>query len=226
MLGPAIDGPDVGWWQGGRLVAAARSGAGAALVRAACARAEAAGALRFDATGVSAKLVRQRRHREPLKTKVAHLTRLRDGRPVNAPVDPCLAAKLARLAAEHTAVCARIRNLNNCLAWSSARWLVDHATAVDATVIYVENLATMEARGGSRSLNRRLFLLMRASRRSPVVAERRRSREWQHTLCAQVRDRSLHGDAAALFEGRSTSSITWLAGCVTIQRSAGSSKCS
>jgi putative N-acetyltransferase (TIGR04045 family) len=49
-LGPATDGPDVGWWQGGRLVAAVGSGAGAALVRAACARAEAAGALRFDAT--------------------------------------------------------------------------------------------------------------------------------------------------------------------------------
>jgi putative N-acetyltransferase (TIGR04045 family) len=49
-LGPATDGPDVGWWQGGRLVAAPQSGAGAALVRAACARAEAAGALRFDAT--------------------------------------------------------------------------------------------------------------------------------------------------------------------------------
>jgi putative N-acetyltransferase (TIGR04045 family) len=49
-LGPATDGPDVGWWQGGRLVAAAQSGAGAALVRAACARAEAAGGLRFDAT--------------------------------------------------------------------------------------------------------------------------------------------------------------------------------
>ena len=49
-LGPATDGPDVGWWQGGRLVAAAGSGVGAALVRAACARAESAGALRFDAT--------------------------------------------------------------------------------------------------------------------------------------------------------------------------------
>ncbi|GAA1631914.1 GNAT family N-acetyltransferase [Kribbella alba] len=47
-LGPATDGPDIGWWQGGRLVAG--EGSGAALVRAACARAEAAGALRFDAT--------------------------------------------------------------------------------------------------------------------------------------------------------------------------------
>ena len=53
-LGPVQDGPDLGWWQGGRLVVApdARGmhGVGAALVRAACARAEQAGALRFEAT--------------------------------------------------------------------------------------------------------------------------------------------------------------------------------
>jgi putative N-acetyltransferase (TIGR04045 family) len=51
-LGPVTD-PDVGWWFGGRLAvtAAGRAigGVGAALVRAACAHAEAAGALRFDA---------------------------------------------------------------------------------------------------------------------------------------------------------------------------------
>lgn len=52
-LGPATDGIDHGWWFGGRLVT--RSGAerrprvGAALVRAACAHAESAGALRFEA---------------------------------------------------------------------------------------------------------------------------------------------------------------------------------
>lgn len=53
-LGPVADGPDIGWWAGGRLVVAPRVrgplGIGAALVRAACARAEAEGALRFDAT--------------------------------------------------------------------------------------------------------------------------------------------------------------------------------
>jgi len=59
-LGPAeVEEPDIGWWRGGRLVTALRStgpragavmGVGAALVRAACARAESAGALRFDAT--------------------------------------------------------------------------------------------------------------------------------------------------------------------------------
>ena len=52
--GPAGGGPDIGWWVGGRLVVdpAVRgaAGVGPALVRAACAYAEAAGALRFDAT--------------------------------------------------------------------------------------------------------------------------------------------------------------------------------
>jgi putative N-acetyltransferase (TIGR04045 family) len=52
--GPATAGPDIGWWAGGRLVVdpAARGapGVGPALVRAACAYAENAGALRFDAT--------------------------------------------------------------------------------------------------------------------------------------------------------------------------------
>jgi putative N-acetyltransferase (TIGR04045 family) len=58
-LGPAGDEPDIGWWYGGRLVVhpAARrvtggtaEGIGAALVRAACAYSEQAGALRFEAT--------------------------------------------------------------------------------------------------------------------------------------------------------------------------------
>ncbi|MFD4509093.1 MSMEG_0567/sll0787 family protein [Streptomyces sp. NPDC058457] len=53
-LGPVTDGPDIGWWAGGRLVVASGArgpqGIGGALVRAACARAESEGALRFDAT--------------------------------------------------------------------------------------------------------------------------------------------------------------------------------
>lgn len=53
-LGPVDDGPDIGWWVGGRLAVAPAArrlgGVGAALVRAACARAEAEGALRFEAT--------------------------------------------------------------------------------------------------------------------------------------------------------------------------------
>lgn len=50
-LGPAGAGPDIGWWQGGRLVVTRGGhGVGPSLVRAACAYAEAAGALRFEAT--------------------------------------------------------------------------------------------------------------------------------------------------------------------------------
>ncbi|WP_214102970.1 MSMEG_0567/sll0787 family protein [Acrocarpospora catenulata] len=52
-LGPADDGPDIGWWRGGRLVVApgqrGAPGVGPALVRAACAYAEDAGVIRFEA---------------------------------------------------------------------------------------------------------------------------------------------------------------------------------
>lgn len=50
-LGPACS-PDLGWWTGSRLVttpAARTSGVGPALIRAACAHAESAGVLRFEA---------------------------------------------------------------------------------------------------------------------------------------------------------------------------------
>lgn len=53
-LHPALPGRDLGWWRGSRLAVASDArmlmGVGAALVRAACAAAEAEGALRFDAT--------------------------------------------------------------------------------------------------------------------------------------------------------------------------------
>ncbi|MCW2494544.1 MSMEG_0567/sll0787 family protein [Jatrophihabitans sp.] len=53
-IAPAVEGRDIGWWSGSRLAvsvaARTHAGIGGALVRAACARAEAEGALRFDAT--------------------------------------------------------------------------------------------------------------------------------------------------------------------------------
>jgi putative N-acetyltransferase (TIGR04045 family) len=52
-LGPVDDGSDLGWWFGGRLVVdpgCPVRGVGGALVRAACAHAESAGVLRFEAT--------------------------------------------------------------------------------------------------------------------------------------------------------------------------------
>jgi putative N-acetyltransferase (TIGR04045 family) len=53
-LGPVDDGPEIGWWTGGRLAVAPAArgsrGIGPALVTAACAHAEAHGVLRFEAT--------------------------------------------------------------------------------------------------------------------------------------------------------------------------------
>ncbi|WP_369052081.1 MSMEG_0567/sll0787 family protein [Kineococcus terrestris] len=64
-LAPAGPGPDLGWWRGSRLVVAAAArtagGVGAALVRAACAHAGEAGALRFEATVQAANEVLFRR---------------------------------------------------------------------------------------------------------------------------------------------------------------------
>ncbi|PAZ14564.1 hypothetical protein CLM62_18135 [Streptomyces sp. SA15] len=58
--------------------------------------------------------------------------------------------KAAVLQTEHERVCARIRKLNDALAWAAARWAVDQTTALGATVIYLEDLATLEARGRRR----------------------------------------------------------------------------
>ena len=59
-LGPATPGDDIGWWVGGRLVVRVGDrrllGIGAALINAAAAHAEGAGALRFEATVQAANL--------------------------------------------------------------------------------------------------------------------------------------------------------------------------
>jgi Putative transposase DNA-binding domain len=58
-----------------------------------------------------------------------------------------LPAKQAVLEREHERICARVRGPNHALAWAAARWAVDQAWALGATVIYVEDLAMLEARG-------------------------------------------------------------------------------
>ncbi|MEU0805369.1 zinc ribbon domain-containing protein [Streptomyces sp. NPDC005970] len=101
----------------------------------------------YDATTVSAKLHRLRTHREHLAAKRDHYQALADhlGAPRpqwGAPLD-----KAAVLEREHARVCARIRHLNNALAWSAAHWAVDQTAALGASVIYLEDLATLEIRG-------------------------------------------------------------------------------
>ncbi|WP_149830051.1 transposase [Streptomyces tailanensis] len=104
----------------------------------------------FDATAISAKLHRLRGHREHLAAKRDHYRALAN--PLGAPHRAWgrLLHGAAVLQREHERVCARIRKLNDALAWSAARWAVDQTTALGATVIYLEDLATLEARGRRR----------------------------------------------------------------------------
>ncbi|MDH6626340.1 hypothetical protein M2271_004157 [Streptomyces sp. LBL] len=104
----------------------------------------------FDATTVSAALHRLRGVRESLAAKRDHYRALADGlgSPHLAWGEHLDRARV--LEDEHGRVCARIRHLNNALAWAAARWAVDQAVALGASVIYLEDLTTLEARGHRR----------------------------------------------------------------------------
>jgi hypothetical protein len=106
--------------------------------------------LRFDATGISAKLRRLRGNREAVAARRDHYARLLGGSPATAPNHATLTAKHAVLDVEHQRICARIRGLNHALAWAAARWAVDQAHVLGATVVYLEDLTTLEARGRRR----------------------------------------------------------------------------
>ncbi len=110
----------------------------------------------YDASGVSAKLHRLRAEREHLSAKHRHLEKLLAGITVADPRFAALSAACQVLGVEHERLCARIRNLNKALTWSAARWAVDQAAASGATVIYLEDLATLEARGRRGRANSRL----------------------------------------------------------------------
>ncbi|MET7544126.1 zinc ribbon domain-containing protein, partial [Streptomyces sp. NPDC005507] len=101
----------------------------------------------FDATTVSAALHRLRDVREHLAAKRDHHRALADGlgSPHLAWGEHLDRARV--LEVEHGRACARIRHLNNALAWAAARWAVDQAVALGASVIYLEDLTTLEARG-------------------------------------------------------------------------------
>ncbi|MET7853771.1 zinc ribbon domain-containing protein [Streptomyces avermitilis] len=104
----------------------------------------------FDATTVSAALHRLRGHREHLAAKRDHYRALADGlgSPHLAWGEHLDRARVLEI--EHGRVCARIRHLNNALAWAAARWAVNQAAALGASIIYLEDLTTLEARGHRR----------------------------------------------------------------------------
>ncbi|NUS86723.1 MAG: transposase [Streptomyces sp.] len=103
------------------------------------------------AAGVLAKQHRLRRACEFLHAKTARYQRL-----IGDSDHHYLAGRHAVLAEELGHVAARRSNLNDALARSAARWTVDQAITAGASVIYVEDLRSMEARGMGRTLNTRL----------------------------------------------------------------------
>ena len=116
----------------------------------------------YRAAGVLAKQHRLRRHGERLQARADHYARLTAGNGQHP-----LAAKAAALAEEIRRIAVRRSNLNDALAWSAARWAVDQAIAAGASVVYIEDLRDLEARGMGRTLNTRLSQTVRGK-----IAER------------------------------------------------------
>ena len=110
----------------------------------------------FRAAGVLAKQHRLRRLSEHLNTKADHYHRL-----TGAAQHHHLTGKHAVLADEIRHVSDRRSNLNDALATAAARWAVDQAIAAGASVIYVEDLRSMEARGMGRTHNTRMSQAVR-----------------------------------------------------------------
>ena len=110
----------------------------------------------YRASGVLAKAHRLRRQGEALHAKLDHCQRLT----ADDEAHP-LTAKAAVLRRRPRRVAGRRPHLNDALAWSAARWAADQAIAAGATVIYVEDLRSMEARGMGRTLNTRLSQTVR-----------------------------------------------------------------
>lgn len=110
----------------------------------------------FRAAGVLTRQHQLRRHSERLHTKADQYQRL-----IGGAEDHALTVKHQVLRDEIGHVSARRSNLNDALAWSAARWTVDQAVAAGASVIYVEDLRSMEARGMGRTMNTRLSQAVR-----------------------------------------------------------------
>lgn len=105
----------------------------------------------FRAAGVLAKQHRLRRLSEHLHAKTDHYQLL-----IGNDEQHDLTARHAILRDEINTVSARRSNLNAALAWAAARWAVDQAIGAGASVIYVEDLRSMEARGMGRTHNTRM----------------------------------------------------------------------
>ncbi|MGW3567239.1 hypothetical protein ACWDSL_25820 [Streptomyces sp. NPDC000941] len=99
----------------------------------------------FRAGGVLAKADRLRVHSERISARIDQLrTLIASRRERGQRPDPHLAAKLTVLEAERKRVARRRTRLNAALARAAARFVVDHAIAAGASVIYLEDLEALD----------------------------------------------------------------------------------
>ncbi|MEU1046010.1 zinc ribbon domain-containing protein [Streptomyces sp. NPDC005897] len=124
----------------------------------------------FRTAGVLAKQHRLRRLSEHLHAKAVHYRRL-----IGDSTSHPLTARARALTDEIQHVSARRSHLNNALAQAAARWTVDQAIAAGASVIYVEDLRSLEARGMGRTMNTRLSQQVRGQ-----------ITDWMRHLAAEV----------------------------------------
>lgn len=123
----------------------------------------------FRAAGVLAKQHRLRRLSEHLHAKAGQYERL-----IGADEQHELSGRHGVVQDEIRFVSDRRSSLNDALARSAARWAVDQAIAAQATVIYLEDLRSMEAGGMGRTHNTRLSQTVRgqiADRMRHLAAE-------------------------------------------------------
>lgn len=109
----------------------------------------------FDAAGIVGKAHRLRVQSEYLTGKINKYTLLMDRTPVPY-YDWVLVQKRDVLILERERVSRRRSMLNKELAWAAATWLVDLALYRDATVIYLEELTSLEAHGLGKRQNVRV----------------------------------------------------------------------
>ncbi|MGU3583241.1 zinc ribbon domain-containing protein [Rhodococcus sp. C26F] len=107
----------------------------------------------YDDRGLGIKLARLQTEGQFLYRKAARLTRLAENAPPRLRAE--LEAKIAVLDEKRTAVGVKRRKINREMAFHFARQVADYAVAVEATVIAVEDLATLEPRGRGRVNNNR-----------------------------------------------------------------------
>ncbi|WP_371578228.1 zinc ribbon domain-containing protein [Streptomyces sp. NBC_01314] len=143
----------------------------------------------FRAAGVLAKADRLRLLGEHIGARIDRLRILITSRQERGMrPSPWQVAKLAVLQAERERVARRRTRLNAALARAAARFMVDQAIAAGASVVYLEDLRDMEARGKGRTLNTRLSQTVRGA----IVTHVR------HTAAA-------HGIAVVIVPPRGTS---------------------